>query len=111
MSAPAAPPEGCPAAEDFSAIAYLPFVISGGGDSVTGGRVFWQPHRTGDEATDWVLGDAFARQAIQAAVEDNEPLLFAWIIEDLVAAGRFDALERRFVTGLTAAHMSGEGRR
>ncbi len=111
MNTPSTMPAAAPVDDDMSPISCLPFVRGTPDERARDNRFFWSPIRTDDPETDWVLGEAFARQAIDVAVAEREPYLMMWIMEGLVASGRFDALERGFVTGLTAANMGGEDRR
>ncbi|WP_372072759.1 hypothetical protein P7L75_11185 [Tistrella mobilis] len=57
---------------------------------------WWEVRRTGDADTDEVLGHGLAEAALRHAREKG-PRFLSFVVEDMVRAGRWGALEEAFL--------------
>ncbi|MEN2980966.1 hypothetical protein P7L78_19025 [Tistrella bauzanensis] len=86
----------------------LPFVraVPTGDDPDYAVRVcYWWAPGTGDAATDHVLGADLARRLIDLLSDPAQAHVLSYVIEDMIRAGRWSALEEGFLDMLANGLM------
>lgn len=96
----------------FDAGADLPFTKGGssngarnGDGSLHGtGRRYWDVSPTGDWAHDCIVGEQYARIYVDRYLHGEPRPALAWVVADMVARGKFGAIETGFMQGLVRSY-------
>ena len=105
--APRNPPADPPDRQSFGAGSELPFTTKDTNDlekSLHGvGVRYWSVEASGDWIEDCAVGSEYARIFIERVKARQSRPLMAWIVRDMVTAGRWTGVECGFIQGVARA--------